>query len=52
MNNPNNEEKNVKELSVIELKAICFDLQEKIKYLSNQYNQVFDILTKKIQEEK
>jgi hypothetical protein len=45
-------EKNVNEMSVIELKAVCFDLEQEISFKQNQLQSVFKILQQKISEEK
>jgi hypothetical protein len=44
------EEKNINEMSVIELKAICFDLEQEISFKQNQLQSVFKILQNKISE--
>jgi hypothetical protein len=46
------EGKNVNEMNVIELKAICFDLEQEISFKQNQLQSVFKILQNKINEEK
>jgi hypothetical protein len=43
-------EKNVNEMSVIELKAVCFDLEQEINFKQNQLQSVFKILQNKISE--
>jgi hypothetical protein len=44
-------EKNIIDLSVTELKAVCFDLDQEIKLKQNQFSQVVRVLQDKIQKE-
>ena len=44
-------EKNIMELSIIELKAVCFDLDQEIKLKQNQFSQVARVLQEKLQKE-
>jgi hypothetical protein len=43
--------KNVNEMSVIELKAACFDLEQEISFKQNQLQSVFKILQNKIKNQ-
>ena len=44
-------DKNVNEMSVTELKAVCFDLDNEIKMRQSQLSQVYKVLQDKIKEE-
>ena len=43
--------KNINELSVTDLKALCFDLDQEIKVKQNQFSQVIRVLQNKLDEE-
>jgi hypothetical protein len=43
--------KNINEMNVTELKALCFDLDQEIKLKQNQFSQVIRVLQDKLQEE-
>jgi hypothetical protein len=43
-------EKNINEMSVVKLKAVCFDLEQEISFKQNQLQSVFKILQNKINE--
>jgi hypothetical protein len=43
-------EKNINEMSVVKLKAVCFDLEQEISFKQNQLQSVFKILQNKISE--
>ena len=42
---------NINDMSIVELKAICFDLDQQIKITQNQLSQVYMVLQHKIDEE-
>ena len=44
-------ERNVNEMSVVELKAVCFDLDNGIKIRQSQLSQVYKVLQNKVIEE-
>jgi len=44
-------QKNVDEMNVVELKAVCFDLDNEIKLRQNQISQVYKVLQDKVKEE-
>jgi len=44
-------ERNVNEMSVVELKAVCFDLDNEIKIRQSQLSQVYKVLQNKVIEE-
>lgn len=44
-------EKKLEEMSVIELKAVCFDLDNEIKLRQSQLSQVYKVLQDKFKEE-
>lgn len=43
--------KNINEMNVTELKALCFDLDQEIKFKQNQFSQVIKVLQNKLDEE-
>ena len=43
--------KNINELSVTDLKALCFDLDQEIRVKQNQFSQVIRVLQNKLDEE-
>jgi len=44
-------EKSIMELSATDLKALCFDLDQEIKFKQNQFSQVIRVLQNKLDEE-
>ena len=43
--------KNINELSVTDLKALCFDLDQEIRVKQNQFSQVIRVLQNKLDKE-
>ena len=44
-------QKNIKDITVTELKAECFDREQQIKILQSQLSQVYKLLEEKIKKE-
>lgn len=44
-------DKNINDMSVTDLKALCFDIDNEIKVRQSQLSQVYKVLQQKIKEE-